>query len=69
MTHRSLLIYYFVLFVHFFLQMRLPLQPPMAVLASKTAEGMLGLRWSKVKMGAVLCPDIRSVQVRLDLPC
>lgn len=37
----------------------------MALLVSKAPEGMLGLRWSKLKMGPCLTPDIRSVQVRL----
>lgn len=45
------------------MQLRLPVQPPMALLASKTSEGMLGLRWNKLKMGPAHCPTIRSVQV------
>lgn len=45
------------------LQFRLPVQPPMALLASKTSEGMLGLRWNKLKMGPAHCSNTRSVQV------
>lgn len=36
----------------------------MALLASKTPEGMLGLRWAKLKMGPVHSTQVKSVQVR-----
>ncbi len=44
------------------LQLSLPIQPPMALLANKTAGGMLGLRWSKVKLGCGSSAVVKTVQ-------
>lgn len=45
--------------------LRLPIQPPLAVLANKLAEGMLGLRWAKVKVGSGSNAVVMTVQVML----
>lgn len=44
------------------LQLRLPIQPPLALLAGKLAEGMLGLRWAKVKVGSGSNAVVKTVQ-------
>lgn len=44
------------------LQLRLPIQPPLAVLANKLADGMLGLRWAKVKVGSGSNAVVMTVQ-------
>ena len=44
------------------MQLQLPVQPPMALLANKTADGLLGLRWSKIKLGCGSGAVIKTVQ-------
>ncbi|DBB11144.1 TPA: DNA helicase, variant 2 [Trebouxia sp. C0006] len=43
----------------------LPIQPPMALLANKTGDGMLGLRWCKIKLGCGSSAVVKTVQVML----
>ncbi|DBA78175.1 hypothetical protein WJX79_002289 [Trebouxia sp. C0005] len=43
----------------------LPIQPGMALLANKTADGMLGVRWSKIKLGCGSSAVVKTVQVML----
>ena len=45
------------------LQLQLPIQPPMALLASKTADGIMGLRWSKIRLGSGSSSMVKTVQV------
>ena len=44
------------------LQLRLPIHPPMNLLASNTSQGMLGLRWSKIKLGSGAGANTKTVQ-------
>ena len=50
------------------LQLQLPIEPPMALLANKTAEGKLGLRWSKIRLGSGNSAITKTVQVCLAHP-
>ena len=45
------------------MQLHLPIQPPLALLANRLAEGMLGLRWAKVKVGSGSNAMMKTVQV------
>lgn len=45
------------------MQLHLPIQPPLALLANRLAEGMLGLRWAKIKVGSGSNAVMKTVQV------
>ncbi len=49
------------------MQLHLPIQPPLALLANRLAEGMLGLRWAKVKVGSGSNAVMKTVQVNYTL--
>lgn len=50
-------------------QLRLPIRSPLALLANKLAEGMLGLRWAKVKVGSGGNAVVKTVQVVIHCLC